>query len=187
MAVIDKKSLRRQQIQRLQQLVPAVKQKQEDLILRQLYDSALFQAADSIGVTFSSGIEFATGPLIKTAWQAHKTIYLPRTYPESHEMHFFRYQANDELERSAFGIMEPQAVAQWQNDQPELLIVPGLAYSRDRWRVGFGGGYYDRFLRGYQGTTIVLGLPAMVFSEPNWPLTKFDQQFDHLLTIEEDA
>ncbi|WP_125601093.1 5-formyltetrahydrofolate cyclo-ligase [Lapidilactobacillus achengensis] len=187
MRVIDKKSLRKQQIQRLQQLPLAVKRQEEAQILAQFLASPLYQQAHEIGVTASSPLEFSTVALIEAAWQDQKVIYLPKTLPDTHGMHFYRYQQGDQLVRSAFGIMEPMAAPTLQNDQPDLLIVPGLAYSRDHWRVGFGGGYYDRFLQNYLGQTVVLALSPMVFTTATWPVSQHDQPFDQLITVESEA
>lgn len=178
-----KKTLRQQQINQLRQLEPLVKQREEASLYQQLWQLPVYQQATSIGLTVSSPIEVATPPLIERAWADGKTVYLPRTYPATHGMHFYRYQAGDKLPKSDFGIPEPLE-DQELLDQLDLLIVPGLAYSPAGQRVGFGGGYYDRFLCEFDGATVVLALKAMYFPEPTWPVQDFDEAFGRLLVAE---
>lgn len=174
---MKKKELRQQQIAKLRQLPALVKRQEESSLYQQLWQLPLYQQAASIGITVSSPIEVATQPIIEQAWRDQKQVYLPRTYPATHEMHFFQYQAADQLSKSDFGIPEPLPDRP-QLDQVDLLIVPGLVYSTDRWRVGFGGGYYDRFLAQYQQPTVVLALNAMTVTAPVWQVSQFDQQVD---------
>ncbi|WP_125767026.1 5-formyltetrahydrofolate cyclo-ligase [Lapidilactobacillus wuchangensis] len=178
---MKKKELRQQQIAQLQQLDPLLKRQEEASLYQQLWQLPLYQQAQSIGVTVSSPLEVATQPIIERAWQDQKQVYLPRTYPETHGMHFFEYQSDDELIKSDFGIPEP-AESKTQLDQLDLLLVPGLIYTADGWRVGFGGGYYDRFLADYPQTTVILALNAMVVSEPVWQVGRYDQQIELVVT-----
>lgn len=178
---MKKKELRQQQIAQLQQLDPVVKRQQEASLYQQLWQLPSYQQARSIGVTVSSPLEVATQPIIERAWQDQKQVYLPRTYPATHGMHFFQYQAGDQLIKSDFGIPEP-ATTKPQLDQLDLLLVPGLIYSRAGWRVGFGGGYYDRFLAAFPQTTVVLALNAMLVPAPTWQIGHYDQQVGLVVT-----
>ncbi len=81
--------------------------------------------------------------LIKEGYQ----LYFPKAYPE--EMLFYHVDSMRDFKIGAFQIMEPYGTSEKNlyHDEPSLCIVPGLAFSKTHHRVGFGGGYYDKFLK----------------------------------------
>lgn len=182
---MQKKNLRQQQIKKLQSLSQTKRAQETAALHQRLWQSASYQKARSIALTMSTGIELDTAPLIEQAWADHKQVYLPRTVSKTHQMHFLAYHPDDVLVRSSFGLLEPSPQVKDENNQVDLLLVPGLAFSRqEHQRVGFGGGYYDRFLANYQGHSLVLALSPMVFAQATWPVSDYDQAFETLLTIE---
>jgi len=84
----------------------------------------------------------------------HKRWVLPRILPEeNHRMEFHLYDAA-RLVQHPFGMMEPAPDAPVvAADEIELTLVPGLAYDRRGYRLGYGGGYYDRFLTNFRGVS----------------------------------
>lgn len=83
----------------------------------------------------------------------HKQIVLPRV--EGEDMEFYPYEP-DNLERGAFGIIEPQGAEAIEPAQIDLIIVPGVAFTRSGKRCGRGKGYYDKYLsrEGFRATKI---------------------------------
>ena len=80
-------------------------------------------------------------------------VYLPKT--EGHCMTFHRYTLETPLYTNSFGIQEPN------NDVTDtslidVMVVPMLAYNNQGYRLGYGGGFYDRILKNYKG--LILGL-----------------------------
>jgi len=109
-----------------------------------------FAASDTILTYMPIQSEADLTPLLELF--PHKRWVLPRILPEENgRMEFHRYDAAH-LIRHPFGMMEPApdapAVAA---DEIELTLVPGLAYDRCGYRLGYGGGYYDRFLTRFRG------------------------------------
>ncbi|KRM71940.1 5-formyltetrahydrofolate cyclo-ligase [Lacticaseibacillus brantae] len=151
-------------------------------LLRQLLTLPVWQHANTIATTVSSPIEVPTEPLIKAAKAAGKTVYLPKTMPKR-QLAFLP----DDGPRitSKFGIPEPAFDVTKQNQNVDLVIVPGVAFSLDcHYRLGFGAGYYDRFLAEYSGPTVSLVAPVQQFDTAQWPVEIFDWPVDTLITTD---
>lgn len=65
------------------------------------------------------------------------------------------------------------------------MVVPGVAFTTDGLRVGFGGGYYDRYLSKYHGDTISLALPTQLATDGEWQPDAYDQRVAKVLTLAE--
>lgn len=117
-----------------------------------------FQSADTIGITISRYPEVDTRPLIEAAWEAGKQIAVPKCLHATREMDFRLITTFDNLETVYVDLLEPiidKTVSVGKNEI-DLQIVPGVVFSEEGYRIGFGGGYYDRYLQGYKGETLSL-------------------------------
>lgn len=138
------------------------RQRLSQAICRRLMALPEFAAAGCVMsyVDFSS--EVHTRPLLRTLWEEGRTVVVP--YCAGDELGLFRLESFDELAPSRFGIPEPRgelrARAERRADaaELELVVVPGLAFDRRGARLGFGRGYYDRFLRRLRPQTLRIGL-----------------------------
>lgn len=101
----------------------------------------------------------------------NKNFYLPRVNGEDLEV--CPYKAGDELKKSDFGVLEPTT----QNIDPsklDLVIVPALAIDRNHNRLGYGGGFYDRFLAKYSNHfKTIVGIPKEFFFD-RIPTRRYD-------------
>jgi 5-formyltetrahydrofolate cyclo-ligase len=89
-------------------------------------------------------------PFLQRLWETGHRILLPRTEPARGAMALHYVTSPDELVRGRWGIPEPPAhLPVWDGTDPiDLVLVPGLAFDRKGGRLGYGGGYYDRFFAG---------------------------------------
>lgn len=88
-------------------------------------------------------------PLLQSAWDEGKTLFMPCCRrDEPGVMDFGVVQAEKDLTSGSFGIKEPcRSRCQFPDAvSPDLVLVPGVGFDRSGYRIGFGGGYYDRFL-----------------------------------------
>lgn len=115
-----------------------------------LLASALWEKSAILCLFVSYGTEIETRYLLTKAWEQQKKVYLPRCFSlESGIMDFFLCSGMDDLAVGAYGILEPRdsIVAQGALSlAPDMLLVPGLAFTLTGQRMGKGGGYYDRFM-----------------------------------------
>lgn len=119
---------------------------------RQIADHLLafprYSEAQHIYLYISKAEEVDTSFLLRTALADGKTVFAPYCPPGGGDMQFYRITSPGELVRSSFGIWEPDPLrCDPAVDTPDAVcLVPGLAFTRDGCRLGYGRGYYDRFL-----------------------------------------
>lgn len=128
------------------------KKLRENKLLTDFMASPSYQEAQVLGVFLPTPFEFDLTPLIQQAWLDGKKIVAP--VAAHHQMTFYEYQATTPVNRSAFGVLEPMKERPVAIDEIDLLVVPGLIFNKDGYRIGFGGGYYDRFLVQFTGETV---------------------------------
>lgn len=88
--------------------------------------------------------EIITTPLIERAWKDGKAVAVPKCY-ENNRMEFHRIYSFDEVEPGMYDIPEPVS-GEIVDDKDVLILMPGLAFDSEFNRIGYGGGYYDRYL-----------------------------------------
>lgn len=105
----------------------------------------------------------------------------PRCREEKGQMDFYLVDSLDELEVGKYGIREPKADARPFTDFSDaLMFVPALAYDREGYRIGYGGGYYDRFLAAHDLTSV--GVTYEEFLVDSLPRDEYDRAMDIVLT-----
>ena len=122
------------------------------IIAERFLNSDLYRKAEAVLVYVSSEIEVDTYAIIKDAFSQNKTVAAPRCNPESCTMMFYVISSFDDLSEGAYGIYEPKSsCTEISVDENTLCIVPGLSFDKDGYRLGFGKGYYDRYLSSFPG------------------------------------
>lgn len=177
----QKKAQLRQKFKQLRDALTAPAKKQLDLqIFNRLIASSAFQNAQKIGVYYSFSSEVDTHQIITEALKMHKKIFLPAVIDKDLE---FR-QFNPEkimLETGPYGIKQPSEESYKINkNELDLIIVPGLAFDIELNRLGYGGGYYDRFLSNLSCLKLALAYDFQVVRQ--LPASPGDIKMDALLT-----
>ena len=111
--------------------------------------------ADKIMIYISMTDEVDTKPIIKQAFVDGKKIFVPKVVSKT-EMKACLITEKDVFEKSSLGVAEPEKPVFADGRQMELIVVPGIAFSTDGVRLGFGGGYYDRYLEPLDCATVGL-------------------------------
>ena len=96
-------------------------------------------------------------PLAEQALALGKEVAFPISHPEDCTLTFHTVKNLDELTAGVYGILEPPADApQLKNSTDALCLVPALSFDREGYRLGYGKGYYDRFLATFRGSCVGL-------------------------------
>jgi 5-formyltetrahydrofolate cyclo-ligase len=161
--MMDKQQVRKQGLCKLTELAKNKHQKAtiEQAIYQDFFADELFIKAQTIGVVLSSSFELNTSPLMEKARSLGKTIVTPRCFKD-HQMDFYVTTTTTPLTKTKFGVLEPVSEALMPPEAIDLLIVPGVAFRKDGYRVGFGGGFYDRYLKRFPGKACSLVLPQQI-------------------------
>lgn len=182
---MDKKTFRQQQIHRLSAMSSEQRVAENLDLQRQLFASSAWQTAQTVAITISGALEVDTRPFVQRAWAENKRVVIPKTLPHR-QMAFYPYTDAAQLERTKFGILEPTGGVAVDKTAIDLILVPGLGYSvTQHARIGFGGGYYDRYLADYPGTKLTVAFSEMAFDHAEWPVETHDIILDDLLVAED--
>lgn len=176
--------IREQMRERLRQLPPEEKRAYDEQIAAKLYALPIWQQATTVALTVSKGREIDTTPMIEKAWKEGKVVCVPKCHPTTKTMTFRAIRSFAQLETVYFGLKEPiEAVTEEIPPQAiELMIVPGICFSTNGYRIGYGGGYYDRYLQQVKHPTVSLAYPFQVVEQ--LPIEPHDIPVDVIITNE---
>ncbi len=131
------------------------KKRLDDRLNKNLAKHPLYKKAAVLLLFFPVRGEPDLLPLAELALREGKTVGFPISHPEDRTMTFRAIQSLSELQAGAYGIPEPPESGEFLNDRTDALcLLPGLAFDRYGYRLGYGGGYYDRFLSNFGGVTL---------------------------------
>ena len=126
------------------------------------------------------GLEPDTIQLVATLTNMGKRISMPRMLA-AHQMELPMYQIGAPYITTRFGIHEPaQSAPLMGKNEVEVALIPALCYDERGYRLGFGGGYYDRFLAEFSGVTVGLCRESLLRQEV--PIEAHDSKVDILIT-----
>lgn len=156
----------------------------DEAIRNNLFASDVYRRAKTLLIYDAVNLEIVTRPIVERALSDGIAVAYPRCERENHTM-TFHFAKPSELSPGAYGICEPPGDAPAFDPSAScgdqtLCIVPALVYDRDGYRLGYGGGYYDRFLPHFRGVTA-----GMIYDElltARLPRGKFDRAVSLIIT-----
>ena len=156
-----KAELRKQVLQEMKTLSQEQKQAMDRALTERFLKHPFYQEAKTIATYLSFPHEFQTQELIEQALKDGKKVLIPKTYPKG-RMEFVVYNPQ-QLVKTSFGLLEPQGDLEVvEPSQIDLIHVPGLAFTTEGYRIGYGGGYYDRYLEHFTGHTLSTIYPCQI-------------------------
>lgn len=170
---MEKATMRQEGLKRLKELqqTAVLKQQKENVISQALFNDDWWQDSKVIGLTKSMDFEFDTSIILNRGWSQGKQMVMPKVV-QGRQMTFHKILPETIFEKSSFGVEEPIATQVVALEKIDLLIVPGLVFKQQGFRIGFGGGYYDRLLANFQGYSCSLVFEEQIQEE--WQVDSFD-------------
>lgn len=139
-----KKNLRRSIRERKRAMTPDQIREKSECLGRLLAESELYRQAKTIYGYLPYNQEVRTVPMLERALTEGKQVAVPKVYGD--EMRFVYLTDLTQVSDGYAGIPEPIADGPVAEDKTALVLMPGLAFDREGYRIGYGGGFYDRFL-----------------------------------------
>lgn len=141
---MNKQELRRAIRERKRAMTEEEIVERSNALAEKFYNTPAYQAASTIYGYLPYNQEVRTVPMLQRALDEGKRVAVPKVYGE--EMRFIYLDDLTQVSKGYAGIPEPIADAPVAEDQRALVLMPGLAFDPQGHRIGYGGGFYDRFL-----------------------------------------
>lgn len=141
-----------------------------------------YKNATNIMAFASFGTEVNTHDFIKTSLANGKRIILPISIKEDRSLFLQEITNFDELKPSTYGILEPEKKENFDRNKLDLVIVPGVAFDHRGFRLGYGGGYYDRFLTSLDKRTKIVAINFEELYVYRVIISRYDMKVPVLIT-----
>jgi len=168
-----KKELRQEYKSRRESISITEKSSFDADICKNIIDSDVFKAANVILIYYPIGSEINISPIAEAALSLGKAVAYPVCDTEKHTLTFKYVSSLTELVVDKYSIPAPPESAQvFSGDRRAMCIVPALSVDKQGFRLGYGGGYYDRFLSGFEGHSVAAVYYSLIADE--LPRDKYD-------------
>lgn len=179
----EKKDLRKIILNKRNSIDNNTKEEMDREIFNKLINLDLYKEAKNIFIYLSFGSEIDTKPIIDRALEEGKEVYIPKVYKINKEMRAIRLNTFEDLEKNSMGILEPKDDFNFiAKEKIDLIIVPGAVFDFKGNRIGYGGGYYDRFLSNIKDKRNKIVLAYNLQIVDNIEAEEHDIKVDYIIT-----
>jgi 5-formyltetrahydrofolate cyclo-ligase len=146
---VTKKEIRKMTQEIRDNIDPAEKNSLDEMIIKNLFSWDIYKNSAYIFCYVSFRSEIDTSKILRSAMSECKTVTVPKIDLKSGSMRAFQLENIDrDLAPGEYGILEPRSYCREAEYQRiDLIIAPGLGFTNNGGRLGYGGGYYDRFIK----------------------------------------
>lgn len=180
----EKDELRQKYLAMRASMESEVKQTRDEAICKCAQGLVSFRYAEFVLLYAATDNEIDVSAIAEVAFKAGKKVAFPRSDKDTHTMKYHFVSSLDELTVDTYGIKEPPKDAPVYDPSKEsgsaVCFIPGLLYDKAGYRLGYGKGFYDRYLSAFSGCKI-----GVIYSDyilPTVPRGRFDVSVDILLT-----
>ena len=182
---MDKKTIRKKIISQRDDMPFDEKEKKDEEIVKRFKDLKFIDDHENIFSYVSFGSETNIAEILSEILKQKKNLFVPYIDREDKKMYLCKIEdLNKDLERGYYGIPEPKNNLRIpiNNDIIDLVISPGVAFTKEKYRIGYGGGYYDRFFASLNSNPLVVALAYDFQILPELPIDSFDIPVDMIIT-----
>ncbi len=161
-------------------------QEESKNVIRNIIDLPVFHKSKGVFTYVSFHKEVRTHSLIEEIWKTGKTCFVPKVNRETMELEVFEIQQWLDLKRGYKGILEPKKYCKKieMYSTLDLAIIPGVAFDREGYRLGYGKGFFDKLLNKFPDTIKKIGVAFSFQLIDQVPHEKHDEKV-HTVIVEE--
>ncbi|UXR68668.1 MULTISPECIES: 5-formyltetrahydrofolate cyclo-ligase [unclassified Staphylococcus] len=175
---MSKKTIRQHILKEMKHLSSEQKKLADQWLFNELIEHELYQKATKIGIVLSMPHEVNTDPMIQHMLEDDKQVFVPSMNYKNKTMDFQQLTDLSIVDYDEKGIRYITEDTQIYNNL-DLVIVPGVAFNEEGYRIGYGGGYFDRYLNTYDVQNISLIYDIQLCD--NIPIESHDFRVEHLI------
>lgn len=180
---MNKKELRKIMIEKRDNIHKEEKAVMDKNIIFSLKEKEFYKNSKNIFIYLGFGSEIDTMSYIQDFINDGKHIFIPRIDIKTKKMEAVEITSLDGLKENKYGILEPDNnKEEFYKNNLELIILPGVAFDHSGRRIGYGGGYYDRYLEDIDKRIIKVALIYDFQLLENVPAEEHDIKADYIIT-----
>lgn len=185
---MDKRTLRSDMLKKRKSLSQVALLEKSSSISELLFSTEQYKNSRYIMCYIDFRNEVKTEEIIRTALKDSKNIIIPISVVKTRQLILSQlYDFDKELEAGTYGILEPKKeyIREVKPELIDLVIMPGVTFDRRGYRIGYGGGYYDRFLAGIHKSVPKIALAFDLQMVPHVKKGRYDIPVDYIITESE--
>ncbi len=183
---MDKRMLRKHMTEKRNCLTAHEIQSCSEEITKRLLDSIFYRECRNLCLYNAFRNEVSCGFIMKQALSDGKRVFMPVTDEAHKTIEFYEVTGDTEWRIGTYGIEEPILESETRIlKEKAVILMPGLVFDRKKHRIGYGGGYYDRYLAGHTEHITAALCYAFQIIEENLPWEEHDILPDYIITEKE--
>lgn len=174
----------RQWIKEKEKEISIAEKKSSDLaICKRIIALEAYHNANTVFCFVGTSTEINTVPILEQVWKDGKRLAVPRCAQKG-IMYAYEILSMDDLEEGQYGILEPKTKCHFvQSNEIDFAVIPCVSCDKEGYRLGHGGGYYDRYLAHITFETAVVCREKLLLNHT--PIDEFDCRMDWVITENE--
>jgi len=178
---MEKKEIRRKMIEMRDTQPKEIIKEKSRVILEKLFELNYYKKAKNVMFYVDTRNEVRTLDAIKKSIYLGKKVFVPKVINKC-DMLAVRIKSLNELKKGHFGILEPVSGEMINPKELEVVVIPGVAFDKSGCRLGYGGGYYDRFLQNLKADAVKIALAFEFQILDELPKEEYDILMDIIIT-----
>lgn len=179
----SKKEIRKEILQKRDLICEEDKKHMDEKIFNELINCEQYKNSNTIFAFVSFKSEVDTYKFIEYAISQGKTVGVPKIIKEEKHMEIFKINSLSDLENGYFGVMEPvEGCEKINKEQIDFILMPGAVFDEKGGRIGYGGGFYDKFLSDVKNSVPKIAIAYELQLIENVPMDNHDIKIDGIIT-----